>query len=438
MDPFQEIRPALGADEALSEANRCLRCYDAPCTRACPTRIDVPSFIKKIATGNLRGSARTILSANVLGASCARVCPTEVLCEGACVLHDLHHKPIKIGQLQRHATDWLMERGGKIFEPPAGRALSRVAVVGAGPAGLACAAELVRRGQKPVVFEAAPEAGGLNTYGVAEYKMTPAFALREVAWVRELGVEIRTGVTVGKDIALAELERDHAAIFIGVGLGRVAALRIPGEELPGVEDALEFIAALKTERAAARARVAGKRVVVVGGGNTAIDAATQAARLGAAEVILVYRRGPEEMPAYRHEQELARRDGARFLFDSAPTRIDGEGRVETMTLTKMKSVGEGRAARLELVPGSAFRLPCDLVIRANGQTAQEALLASLPGVELSNHRPVVGENLQTSNPRYFAGGDCISGGQEVVNAVAEGKRAAAAIDAWIRRERGVP
>jgi glutamate synthase (NADPH/NADH) small chain len=431
---FQEIKPALAGDEALAEANRCLMCYDAPCTRACPTHIDVPSFIKKIGTGNLRGSARTILTANVLGASCARVCPTEVLCEGACVLNDLHHKAIKIGQLQRHATDWLMEKGGKIFEPPVEPAVSRVAVIGAGPAGLSCAAELVRRGHHPVVFEAAPQAGGLNTYGVAEYKMTPAFALREVAWVRELGVEIRSGVTVGRDVSLAELERDHAAIFIGVGLGRVAALRIPGEELPGVVDALDFIAELKTDRSAASARVAGKRIVVIGGGNTAIDAATQSARLGAAEVTLVYRRGREEMPAYRHEQELARHDGARFLFESAPAHIDGAGRVEGITLRTMKPIGEGRAARLEPVLGSDVRVACDLIIRANGQTAQEALLASLPGVKLANHRPKVDDNFQTSNPRYFAGGDCISGGQEVVNAVAEGKRAAAAIDAWVRRE----
>jgi glutamate synthase (NADPH/NADH) small chain len=437
VDHFQEIKPALADDEALAEAHRCLMCYDAPCTRACPTHIDVPSFIKKIATGNLRGSARTILSANVLGASCARVCPTEVLCEGACVLKDLHHKPIKIGQLQRHATDWLMEKGGKIFEPPVERAISRVAVVGAGPAGLACAAELVRRGHHPVVFDAAPQAGGLNTYGVAEYKMTPAFALREVAWVRELGVEIRTGVTVGKDVSLAELERDYAAIFIGVGLGRVAKLRIPGEELPGVFDALDFIAVLKTDRAAASAKVSGKRVVVIGGGNTAIDAATQSARLGAAEVTIVYRRGRDEMPAYQHEQELARHDGARFLFESAPEHIDGIGRVEGIGFRKMKSVGEGRAARLEPILGSDFRVACDLVIRANGQTAQEALLVSLPGVKLEKNRPLVDDNLQTSNPRYFAGGDCISGGQEVVNAVAEGKRAGATIDAWVRHEREV-
>ena len=309
-----------------------------------------------------------------------------------------------------------------------------VAVVGAGPAGLACAAELVRRGHHPVVFDAAPQAGGLNTYGVAEYKMTPAFALREVAWVRELGVEIRTGVAVGQDISLAELERDYAAIFIGIGLGRVAPLRIPGEELSGVIDALDFIAFLKTDRAAASAKVAGKRVVVIGGGNTAIDAATQSARLGAAEVTIVYRRGRDEMPAYQHEQELARHDGARFLFESAPEHIDGTGRVEGIGLRKMRSVGEGRAARLEPILGSDFHMACDLVIRANGQTAQEALLASLPGVKLEKSRPLVDENLQTSNPRYFAGGDCISGGQEVVNAVAEGKRAGATIDAWVRRE----
>ncbi len=433
MDHFEELKPALSSDEALAEANRCLMCFDAPCTRACPTHIDVPGFIKKIATGNLRGSARTILSANVLGASCARVCPTEVLCEGACVLNDLHHKPIKIGQLQRHATDWLMARGGKVFDASASNSGARVAVVGGGPAGLACAAELVRLGHRPVVFDAAPKPGGLNTYGVADYKMTPAFALKEVEWIEQLGVEIRCGTAVGRDVAIADLERDYAAVFIGVGLGRIPKLGIPGEDLPGVLDALEYIAELKLHREAARARTVGKRVIVLGGGNTAIDAVTQSARLGAREVWLAYRRGQAEMPAYQHEQALARGDGARFLFNAAPVGIRAEDGALALTFQRTLLSGEGREAKLVLTD-DRFTVACDLVLRATGQSAQMDLLSSLPGVKLEKNRPVVDADGRTTNPRYFAGGDCISGGQEVVNAVAEGKRAAGAIHRFVTRK----
>lgn len=430
MDAFAELKPALSQDEALAEANRCLMCFDAPCTRACPTHIDVPAFIKKIATGNLRGSARTILSANILGASCARVCPTEVLCEGACVMNSLHHKPIEIGRLQRHATDALLAKDERLFAPPPKRTDRRVAIVGGGPAGLACATELSRLGVGAVVFDAAAQPGGLNTFGVAEYKLTPAFALREIAWVKQHGVEIRSGVTVGKDIPIVELEAEFAAVFIGVGLGHIQQLGVPGEDLAGVHDALAFIALLKTERERARPIVEGKRVVVIGGGNTAIDAVTQAARLGAAEVWLAYRRGEGDMSAYAHEVELARRAGCRIALHAAPVRILGATSVEGIELIRTRSEG-GRTGRLELLAGTEHTLACDVVLKANGQVGHRAFLESLPGVELHKGRPIVNAEMQTTNPRYFAGGDCVSGGKEVVNAVAEGKTAAQHIAAML-------
>jgi len=432
---FKEHKPPLATDAALAEASRCLYCYDAPCTRACPTHIDVPAFIKKIASGNLRGSAKTILASNVLGASCARVCPTEVLCEGACVMHDVQSKPIKIGQLQRYATDWAMAHGMRPFEPGPRRA-GRVAIIGAGPAGLACAAELLRLGYEPQIFDAAEKPGGLNTSGVAEYKMTPEFALREVAWLVEAGVKVKSGVRVGVDVQLAELERQFDAVFVGVGLGKVGRLGIEGEELDGVTEAIAFIEELKLHRGEARV---GKRVVVIGGGNTSIDCVTQAKALGADEVTLVYRRSAEEMPAYAHEVQLAREYGCRFVYQAAPLRIAGNGRVEAIELQKMRLGAPDASGRRkpEPVAGEVVRLPCDMVIAATGQEKHLELLERLPSVKLDRGRVVVDERtMQTSNPRYFAGGDCVSGGQEVVNAVAEGKRAAAGIASFLERSLG--
>jgi dihydropyrimidine dehydrogenase (NAD+) subunit PreT len=437
-NPFAELKPALALDAALAEASRCLFCYDAPCTRACPTHIDVPAFIKKIATGNLRGSARTILEANVLGASCARVCPTEVLCEGACVMNDLHYKPIKIGQLQRHATDWAMKKGMRPFQAGPRRA-GRAAVIGAGPAGLACAAELLRLGYEAVVFDAADQPGGLNTSGVAEYKMTPEFALKEVAWLREAGVQIRSGVKIGVHVSLDELERQFEAIFVGVGLGRIGRLGIPGDDMDGVVDAIDFIAQLKLDRANVKV---GRRVAVIGGGNTSIDVVTQAQRLGAEEVTLVYRRGPEEMPAYAHEVQLARESGCRFQYLAQPVRILGRGRVEKLELQRMRLGAPDPSGRRKPEPqgGENLLLDVDMVVASTGQQPRSELLESLPGVKLERGRVLVDERtMQTSNPRYFAGGDCVSGGQEVVNAVAEGKRAAAGMASLIEaRQKASP
>ncbi len=444
-----EKKPALRLDQALIEADRCLFCYDAPCTRACPTHIDVPRFIKMIASGNLPGAARTILSANILGASCARVCPTEVLCEGACVLTDVY-QPIAIGQLQRHATDHAFARGLPAFVAGPRRP-GTVGIVGAGPAGLACAAELLSQGYESVIYEASERPGGLNTYGVAQYKMTPGASLAEVEWLVRSGVQIRCGVRVGKDVTLAELEQRHDAIFLGVGMAEVPGLGLPGEELPGVFDALDLIADLKLGRPTA-VPIAGARVAVLGGGNTAIDVATQTARAGAAEVWLVYRRGFAEMSAYAHEVHLAAEHGTRMVFHTVPLRILGQGRVQGLEVSEVRPevaarderveagtaeagpTGPGQSermkARLVPVPGTTRLVPVDAVVRATGQKGA-ALLRPRAGVapEVRSDSVVVPVDAEgrTSNPRYWAGGDCVSGGKEVVNAVAEGKRAARGI-----------
>ncbi|MGH7529066.1 MAG: NAD(P)-dependent oxidoreductase [Gemmatimonadales bacterium] len=397
---FADIAPPLTPDYALLEADRCLFCYDAPCTIACPTHIDVPAFIKKIATGNLRGSARVILAANPFGHSCARACPVEVLCEGACVLNDRDEQPIKIALLQRHATDYVLATKVQLFAagPRTGK---KVAIVGAGPAGLSCARDLRVLGHDVTVFEAQSQPGGLNTYGIAEYKLKHDVALAEVQDILDLGVELRTGVTVGRDLPFDRLF-DYDAVFVGIGLGRTRALAIPGADLPGVVDALTFIAHLKTHPY--RETGIGKRVVVIGAGNTAIDAVTQAKRLGADQATIVYRRGEADMPCYLYEYELAKRDGCGFRFHAVPRRIIADG--------------SGGIAGVEVqTPQGTETIPCDMVIVAIGQ-GERAEFA-----------------VPRDHPKVFVGGDGANGGAEIVNAAAEGVAAARSIDAMLSARR---
>jgi len=425
-----EIAPPLTPQEAAIESNRCLFCFDAPCIQACPTGIDIPSFIKKIANGNLLGASRTILTANVLGASCARVCPTEVLCEGACVVLDREGEAVKIGRLQRYATDHVYQNGIQVLKAAAKISGKKVAIIGGGPAGLGCAGELAQLGHQAVIFEKKPYAGGLNTYGIAYYKMTPRASLEEVEMIERLGVEFRCGVEVGIDVTAGQLEKEFDAIFIGVGLGGGSKLGIPGENLPEVVEALDFIEQIHANPL--HHVSIGHRVAVIGGGNTAIDAVTQAKRLGAQKAVLIYRREQQKMSAYEFEQELAKTDGAEFIFNTVPLEImaDKRGHVAGLRLARTVSLN----GKVEVMPGSEFVEPFDMVIKSIGEQKQIDLLRKLfPALDLDKRGAIVYDRQtgQTNLPNVFTGGDCANGGREVVNAVAEGKKAARGIHAFL-------
>ncbi len=407
-----DAKPTYADGEAVGEANRCLYCHDAPCVTACPTGIDIPGFIRKIATGNLRGSARAILSANLLGYSCARVCPVEVLCVGACVYNDWHrYPPIQIGRLQRYAVEKTLDagRGATLFAkaPPTGK---QVACVGAGPASLAVAGYLALEGVAVTVFEKRAVAGGLNTTGVAPYKMHVEGSFAEVEFIRSLGVTIRTGAEVGRDVAPADLMRDHDAVFLGVGLGADSRLGIPGEEGPGVVGATAWIERLKLEPGFALAGV--QRALVIGGGNTAIDAARELARLAVPEVAMVYRRSAADMPGYAHEMELARKEGVSLVERAVPKEF-------------VRAAG-GALKSLRLADGR--ELPADLVVLGIGQGKLRDVVSVFPGVVVDEKGLVVVDPAtgRTGNPKVFAGGDAL-GGELVVTAVQEGKRAARGI-----------
>jgi glutamate synthase (NADPH/NADH) small chain len=427
LERFPELHPALDSQAALAEANRCLFCFDAPCMGACPTHIDVPRFIRKIASGNLRGSALTILEANILGLSCARVCPVDVLCEGACVMLRYNKKPIEIGRLQRYAMDRFYASGAGLPEARRQNGKSApLACVGGGPASLACAAELRRQGYHVTVFDNRPLPGGLNTYGVAEYKLRPSDSLREVELVRSLGVEFRRA-EVGAAVSLDDLEQEFALIFLGLGLGAMERLGIPGEDAAGVIDALHFIERYKTSP---QLQV-GKRVIVIGGGNTAIDAANAAKRLGADEVHLFYRRTEKEMPAFAFEFDHSKVEGVRFHWLAQPVAIvEREGRAAAVKFveTWLSDPDASGRRKAEPMPGADFEVACDMVIPALGQSRFMGLLHESRGIELEGGSIAIDRPTgRTSNPRYYAGGDCVNGGREVVDAVADGKRAALAM-----------
>jgi len=418
---FGELKPPLGNQAAVIEANRCLNCFDAPCTTACPTHIDVPGFIKRIASGNLRGSATRILDANILGASCSRVCPVDVLCEGACVMHRYNREPIEIALLQRHAMDGYHATGATPAVKNDAAPGLRVACIGAGPASLACAAELRRHGAKATVIEKRALPGGLNTYGVAEYKLRATESLGEVEMIRRMGVEFRFGEAVDSAAALERLEKEFDYLFLGVGLGAMQRLGLPGEDLDGVMNALELISAYKT----GNLRELHGVVVVVGAGNTAIDAANAAKRLGAETVYLLYRRGENDIGAFDFEYEHAKQEGVQFLWRRRPLAVRNEahGRLLLETVQVRQAGGS-----LEPVPDSQFTIACDLLVPAIGQSPLTALVQELRGVEVRDGRVVADlATGRTGNERYYAAGDCVNGGREVVDAVAGGKRAAIAM-----------
>lgn len=419
---FADLHPPFEKQAALAESHRCLYCFDAPCTAACPTHIDVPAFIKKISSGNVMGSARTILDANILGASCSRACPVDVLCEGSCVMHRYNKQPIAIARLQRFAVDSLYASDAPYPFVPAPDNGFKVALVGGGPASLACAAELRRRGIAATIYEASSLPGGLNTFGVAEYKLPLAESLHEIDMLSHLGVDFRLNTRVDTEM-LTELERTHDAVFLGIGLGAIHKLGVAGEQLSGVTDALDFIAGYKS----GTILTVPARVAVIGAGNTAIDAANAAVRLGAHEVHMIYRRGPEKISAFDFEYEHARLEGVKFLWHVQPSAIKGTDNVESLTLTRLTAVGDDS---LVPQPNSEFELPVDLVILAIGQSTHADSLSET--LRLDRGRIVVDRTTgQTSNPKFFAGGDCTNGGREVVDAVADGKRTGIAIAAWL-------
>jgi len=423
---FSDIKPPFDNKEAaLVEANRCLFCFDAPCTKSCPTSINIPKFIKQITTDNIRGSAHTIFVSNILGGGCARVCPVEKLCEGSCVYNLLNEPPIPIARLQRYATDPAIEEKWELFQRKPEIPV-KVAVVGSGPAGLSCAHVLSREGIDVTIFEKESKGGGLMTYGIAAYKVTPQSCQEEVDFITELGgINIRYNQTLGVDFTLEDLQSQYDAVFLGIGVGLANKLNIPGEELEGVEDAIRFIYNLRSNPL--NQISIGDRVAVIGMGNTAIDAATQAKRLGAKEVTMVYRRTAAEKTCTQHELDIALLDGCNMLWLAAPKEIKGtNGKVSALVCDLMKLGEADKSGRPTPQPtGETVTLEVDMVIKATGQSP---FLELVNNMQLDNNRGKINvQQTATNISKVFAGGDCVNGGKEAVDAVQAGKDGAAAI-----------
>lgn len=420
---FADVAPPLTRHEARVAADRCYFCHDAPCITACPTSIDIPLFIRQIATGTPDAAAMTIFHANILGGMCARVCPTENLCEGACVRMDAEGDPVEIGALQRYATDGLMAQEGHPFRraAPTGK---RIAVVGAGPAGLACAHRLAAKGHDVTIFEARPKPGGLNEYGIASYKAVGGFAQAEVDWILGIGgIELRHDQRLGQEITLEMLRAEYDAVFLGMGLGGVNALRAEGEERRNVLDAVSFIRDLR-QAADLTTLPIGRDVVVIGGGMTAVDAAVQARLLGAENVTIVYRRDQSQMGASRHEQDHATASGVRIICNAAPVKVHGNGSVVEVEFAYTAVDPDGGLHLTE----DRFRLKADQLFRAIGQR-----LDGVPqDLALDGGKIGVAGPGRTSIPGVWAGGDCAAGGDDLtVTAVAQGRDAAEDIDAHL-------
>ena len=422
---FSEVHPPLNSGNAIVEANRCYFCYDAPCVEACPTAIDVPNFIRKISTGNLKGSAKDILSQNIMGGMCARVCPTETLCEGACVRHTGEHQPVRIGDLQRYVTDWFFDAEETLFE----RAEStgkRIAVVGGGPAGLSCAHRLAVLGHDVVVFEAREKLSGLNEYGIAAYKTVNDFAQQEVNFILQIGgIEVRTNQGLGQEVKLDNLRQEYDAVFLSVGLGDVNSLGLEGEELEGVYDAVDTIAELRQSENLAELSV-GRRIIVIGGGSTAIDIAVQSKKLGAEDVTMAYRRGLEQMSATWKEQEFAQTNGVQVKHWVVPKSLHSEnGHVTGIEFECTELSPEGRLTGT----GEIRFIEADVVFKAIGQSLDDTFDENSEMPKIEAGKIAVNSNYETSLAGVWAGGDCIRSGEDLtVQAVEDGKQAALAIN----------
>jgi glutamate synthase (NADPH/NADH) small chain len=426
---FKQKKSLMNNTEAYYESSRCLFCYDAPCIQACPTHIDIPLFIKQIQTQNTEGAAKTIFDANWLGNACGIVCPTGVLCEGACVFNHQDVPPIQIGRLQNYATNKTINTKKEIFKPGKSNG-KKIAVVGAGPAGLACACELRTLGYTVDIFEAKDKPSGLTVYGIAPYKISNEEVLKEVAYLQnQLGFTIKYNSAITTKEQLKKLENKYDSIFLGVGLGKTANLQLEGEDIEGVIGAVEFIEDLRMHHH--KVNVPNK-VVVIGGGNTAMDAASEAARMGARKTVLAYRRSKKEMGAYGFEYDLAISAGVDSLFNVAPIEIVGKERVEGVKFAKTEIID----GKLQIKKNNVFIVRCDMVIKATGQAKQGSFYELIDDLDLDPKTKIVvnQETFQTSNPMYFAGGDAVNGGAEVVNAAYEGKMAAQGINQWLTKK----